>query len=82
MPFVLRTGTGPAPASRLVLTLLWELWVLIEIGLALLEEGPSSLLRLVESVIKHGRVARQFLYSGLSVKLGVESGLESQDSAT
>ena len=57
-----------------------QLGILAEVGLALLKEGASTLLCLVKHIVEHGGIAGKFLYTSLSVKLGIESCLNHTES--
>lgn len=56
--------------------LLWEFGIFLEVRLALLEEGLTTLLRLIEEVVEHGAVAGKFLNARLTVKFSIKASLD------
>ena len=57
--------------SRLLVALLRQFREFLEIGFALFEEGAPTFLRLIEHIIEHGGISREFLNTCLSVELGI-----------
>ena len=60
-------------------TVLRQLGIFLEVGLAFFEESLASLLRLIKEIIEHGAVASQFLYASLTVKFSIQSSLYHSD---
>ena len=56
--------------------ILWEFRIFLEVRLAFLEEGLTTLLRLVEEVVEHGAVAGKFLDTSLTVKFSIKASLD------
>ena len=59
---------------------LGELRILVEVGLAFLEESPAAFLCFIECVIEHGGVSCKLLDAGLPVEFGIEAGFHHAES--
>ena len=60
--------------------LLWELRIILEARLALLQECLAAFLCLIHGIIEHGGIASQLLDTSLTIQLGIQSSLDHTES--
>ena len=64
-------------AAKMLLTkTLWELRVLVEVGLALFKESTAALLCFVKAIVEHRGIAGKFLNASLPVEFSIEASLD------